>query len=55
MAQFFRTKFTVGAKASFVMLPTFYVFWFSSEKAITRCSLQHNRNKSTSTAPSQDQ
>jgi hypothetical protein len=28
-----------------MMLPTFYVFWYSSERAITRCSLDNNRNK----------
>jgi hypothetical protein len=36
--QFFRSHFTVGAKASFIMLPVFYSFWWASEKSVARCS-----------------
>jgi hypothetical protein len=37
-SQFFRSHFTVGAKASFIMLPVFYSFWWASEKSVARCS-----------------
>lgn len=37
-SEFFRKRFTVGAKASFVAMPAFYVFYLESERAVTRCS-----------------
>jgi hypothetical protein len=41
--QFFRSHFTVGAKASFIMLPVFYSFWWASEKSVARCSRDGSR------------
>ncbi|KAF6260164.1 hypothetical protein COO60DRAFT_1700492 [Scenedesmus sp. NREL 46B-D3] len=37
-SEFFRSHFTAGAKASFIMLPAFYSFWWASEKSVARCS-----------------
>eukprot|EP00878_Enallax_costatus_P004995 GHUV01005254.1.p2 GENE.GHUV01005254.1~~GHUV01005254.1.p2 ORF type:complete len:131 (+),score=51.39 GHUV01005254.1:401-793(+) len=44
-SDFFRSHFTVGAKTSFLMLPTFYSFWWASEKTVARCSAQGSRNR----------
>jgi hypothetical protein len=43
--QFFRSHFTVGAKASFIMLPVFYSFWWASEKSVARCSQDGSRQR----------
>lgn len=43
--QFFRSHFTVGAKTSFLMLPTFYSFWWASEKTVAKCSSEGSRNR----------
>jgi hypothetical protein len=44
-SEFFRSRFTVGAKTSFLMLPTFYSFWWASEKTVAKCSAEGSRNR----------
>ncbi|WIA15821.1 hypothetical protein OEZ85_012576 [Tetradesmus obliquus] len=42
-SEYFRSHFTVGAKASFIMLPVFYSFWWASESSVSRCSQDGSR------------